>query len=105
MRETNKESELGALIETLLESQAMIASYFYIELINRGLIEQSEAAMRLRVLGEIVGDARQAHVKMSRDLRSKLVDYADAIAHGNSPTPSRRAKPKFTLIRGGRPWL
>lgn len=102
MRGTIKESELGTLIETLLESQAMVASFFYIEMINRGLIEQSEAATRLRVLGEIVGDARQAHVKMSRDLRSKLVDYADAIANGNGPAPSGGAKPMLRLIQGGR---
>jgi hypothetical protein len=102
MRETIKESELGTLIETLLESQAMVASFFYIELINRGLIEQPEAATRLRLLGEIVGDARQADVKMSRDLGSKLVDYAEAIAHGNGPEPRRGAKPMLRLIRGGR---
>lgn len=102
MRETMKESELGTLIETLLESQAMIASYFYVEMINRGLLERSEAAARLRLLGKIVGDARQADEKMSRDLASKLIDYADAIAGGGEPTPGRGPRPQFKLIEGGR---
>lgn len=102
MRRTIKESELGTLIETLLESQAMIASYLYIEMINRGLIERSEAAARLRVLGGVVGDERQADAEISSDLASKLIDYADAIAGGGEPAPPAHAKSRLRLIEGGR---
>lgn len=102
MRRTIKESELGTLVETLLESQAMIASYVYIEMINRGLMERCEAAGRLRVLGGVVGDARQMDAQISRDLASKLIDYADAIAGGDEPAPGGDAKPQFRLIEGGR---
>ena len=97
------EAELGALVETLLESQAMMASFFYIEMINRGLIGRAEAAARLRVLGRLVGDERQTHRGPARDLASKLDDYANAIAAGQGGTAADdRPKYRFSVVEGGK---
>lgn len=98
MQSASQPGELADIVQTLVESQAILASSFYIDLINMGLMQPQAAACRLRALSALAGSSLQRNPEVATQLRNRLLDYAD----GLSEVQSGDVRTKLRLIDGGR---
>ena len=87
-----------AIIDTLIESQALLASSIYVELVNLGLIDRATAAARLRAFADVAASPLQAHPQVAAALGKRVRDYADGLARESAPALS----PQLRLVDGGR---
>lgn len=99
MEQTPNRDELAALVETLIEGQALLVSSLYIDLINLGLIEPETAASRLRRLAEVAMSPLQRHPEAAEKLAERIRAYAEGLSRG---TPGE-FEVKLRLIAGGKP--
>ncbi|WP_404334152.1 hypothetical protein AB2M62_12470 [Sphingomonas sp. MMS12-HWE2-04] len=87
-----------AIIDTLIESQALLASSIYVELVNLGLIDRETAAARLRAFADLAASPLHAHPQVAEALGRRVRDYADGLAQATAAVIT----PHLRLIDGGR---
>lgn len=87
-----------AIVDTLIESQALLASSIYVELVNLGLIDRETAAARLRAFATVAASPLHAHPEIAEALGKRVRDYADGLAGAGAP----EIAPRLRLIDGGR---
>ncbi len=98
MLSTRDGADLAALVDTLIEGQALLVSSLYIDLINLGLLESETAAGRLRALATLANSPLQRHPEAAAALARRMNDYAD----GLSRTEGGGHEARLRLILGGR---
>jgi len=99
MQQTAPGGELAALVETLIEGQALLVSSIYIDLINLGLIEPDTAAQRLQRLADVAMSPLQRHPEAAEKLAGRIRAYAEGLSRG---APGE-VEVKLRLIAGGKP--
>ena len=95
---TVRPEDLGEIVETLIEAQALLASSIYVDLINLGLLDANAAARRLHALGDIAASPLHRHPQVATALGDRIRGYAagfDRTHRGGHPVQLR-------LVNGGK---
>ncbi|MDT8759268.1 hypothetical protein MZO42_11220 [Sphingomonas psychrotolerans] len=92
--------DLGEIVETLIEAQALLASSIYVDLVNLGLLDTDAAARRLHALGDIAASPLQRHPAVAAALGARIRDYAQGFdrAHDSGSRP----RFQLQLVKGGK---
>ncbi|TGX54729.1 hypothetical protein E5A73_04520 [Sphingomonas gei] len=92
--------DLGEIVETLIEAQALLASSIYVDLVNLGLLDTDAAARRLHALGDIAASPLQRHPAVAEALGARIRDYAEGLerAHRSGSRP----RFQLQLVQGGK---
>jgi len=98
MTQVASPEELAALIETLIEGQALLVSSVYIDIINLGLIEPQTAASRLEHLADVAMSPLQRHPETAEKLAARIRAYARGLERG----AAGEVEVKLRLIAGGK---
>jgi hypothetical protein len=91
----------GEIVETLIEGQAILASSFYIDLVNLGLLKSDDAAARMRKIASLVGSPLHRFPAVAVKLQNRLNHYADALEKRDEQ--QRKKVPTLRVLKGGRP--
>lgn len=95
---TVRPEDLGEIVETLIEAQALLASSIYVDLVNLGLLDADAAARRLHALGDIAASPLHRHPQVATALGDRIRGYAagfDRAHRGGHPVQLR-------LVNGGK---
>ena len=91
--------DLGEIVETLIEAQALLASSIYVDLVNLGLLDADAAARRLDALGDIAASPLHRHPQVAAALGDRIRGYARGFdrAHRGGGHPVQ-----LRLVNGGK---
>lgn len=91
---------LGEIVDTLIEAQALLASSIYVDLVNLGLLDADAAARRLHALGDIAASPLHRHPQVATALGDRIRGYADGFyrAHRSGASPQVQLR----VVNGGK---
>jgi hypothetical protein len=92
--------DFGEVIETMIETQALLASSIYVDLVNFGLLEADAAARRLHALGDIAASPLQRHPEIAAALGDRLRGYAEGFERAHRSGASPRVQ--LRVVNGGK---
>lgn len=100
MKEPVSPEDFGEIIETMIETQALLASSIYVDLVNFGLLEADAAAQRLHALGDLATSPLQRHPEVAAALGDRLRGYAEGFerAHRGGDRPQVQLR----VVNGGK---
>jgi hypothetical protein len=100
MKKPVSPEDFGEIIETMIETQALLVSSIYVDLVNSGLLEAGAAARRLHALGDLAASPLQQHPEVAATLGDRLRGYADGFerAHRSGAHP----KVQLRVVNGGK---
>lgn len=90
--------DLGEVIETMIETQALLASSIYVDLVNLGLLDADAAGRRLHALGDIAASPLQRHPEIAAVLGERLRGYAEGFERAHRSG----AKVQLRVVNGGK---
>lgn len=99
MDDSLERNDMGEIVETLIEGQAILASSFYVDLVNLGLLKPDAAAARMRTIASLAGSPLHRFPAAATRLQSRLNHYADALARRDEP--KKRKEPRLRVLKGG----
>lgn len=100
MKKPVSPEDFGDIIETMIDTQALLVSSIYVDLVNFGLLETDAAARRLQSLGNLTTTPHHRHPEVAAALGDRLRDYADGFerAHRSGDRPQVRLR----VVNGGK---
>ena len=100
MKKPVSPEDFGAIIETMIETQALLASSIYVDLVNSGLLDADAAAKRLHALGDLAASPLQQHSAVAASLGDRLRNYAEGFerAHRSGAHP----RVQLRVVNGGK---
>jgi len=98
MKKPVSPEEFGDIIETMIETQALLTSSIYVDLVNFGLLDADAAARRLNGLGDLTASSLHRHPEVAAALSERLRGYADGFERAHRAG----ARVQLRLVNGGR---
>lgn len=98
MMEIPEDGRLDDIVETLIETQALITSSIYVELVNLGLLESKAAALRLKSLAKLAASPAHRRPDIAEALSNRIVSYADGFERAHAK--GERPQVQLQLVEG-----